>query len=124
STVAASQRVKISTFMEMRWPRIRAMDPAPLPVSGRAMSAPFLFPAGRLLADRSGGRVVEQGGVDVIETFQLLARDLLVDEDLDRFRVFQLVRGEDGEGVALGLGAAGAADPVDVVLGVFGHAVV
>jgi hypothetical protein len=75
-------------------------------------------------ADRLGRGVVEEGGVDVWEIGELLALDLLIDEDLDGFREIEFVGGEDGEGIALSLGATGSADAVDVVLGVFRDAVV
>ena len=72
-----------------------------------------------------GGRaVVEERGVEVVEVFETTAGDLLIDEAFDGFGVDEFVGAEDGEGIAFAFGAAGTADAVDVVFGVFGDRVI
>jgi len=59
-----------------------------------------------------GQVVVEQGGVEVGEPFELLALDGLADQALDGLGVIDLVAGEQGEGIPFLAGAAGTADAV------------
>ena len=88
------------------------------------LSAAALGGGAAFAEDGLGGAVVEEGGVGVVEALELAAFDLLVDEALHGLGEFDFVGGEEGEGIAFGLGAAGAADAVHVVLGIFGDAVV
>ena len=71
-----------------------------------------------------GGAVIEQGRVEVLEIVEAAAGDFLIDEAFDGFGGHEFIGAEEGEGVAFFLGAAGAADAVDVVLGVFGDGVI
>ena len=68
--------------------------------------------------------VVEGDGVDVVEIGQLHPLDFLPDEAFDRGHVGRFLRGHQGEGVAFSLGAAGAADAVNVIFRVLRHVVV
>src|SRR4051812_26803624 len=67
------------------------------------------------------GGLIEEGGVEVVEVFDFQARDGRADEALDGADVVEVFGGIDGEGIAEELGAAGAADAVDVILGMAGH---
>ncbi len=62
---------------------------------------------------------VKDARVSVIEAFDLLPLDAHADKALDAARVTPGFLGHEGEGVAGFLRAAGAADAVDVVLGIF-----
>src|SRR4051794_6779214 len=98
------------------------------PEDSPSMSLPPLLrpkriPLQRPPAARAAGsdrRLVKERGVEVGEIVELLALDRLVDIALDRADVIEVFGGEDGEGVALLLRAAGAADAVDVILRVTG----
>ena len=70
-------------------------------------------------AGRSGG-----GAGFVRETFEGEALDGLADEAFDGGDMFLLVAGDEGEGIADALGAAGAADAVDIIFGMLGNVVI
>ena len=72
----------------------------------------------------AGFSFLEEHRVFVIEIFQIHARDFLADEAFDGEDVAGVLGGHDGEGVAAGLGAAGAPDAMDVILGMLRHVVV
>src|SRR4051794_11958300 len=59
-----------------------------------------------------------------LEALDVLGLDLLVDERLDVGEAVALLRRDEGDGNAVRADAAGAADAVDVVLGVLGQIVV
>ena len=63
-------------------------------------------------------------GVEVLEILQLQPGNARADEALDGADVIEVFRGEDGEGVAFVLRAAGAADAVDVVFRMAGDIVI
>jgi len=69
-------------------------------------------------------RLVEDGGINILEAFELGSIDLLADEALDVLNMRELLGGHDRECVAGGLRAAGAANTVHVVLGMLRHVVV
>ena len=70
-------------------------------------SAPLpLAAATAFLADRFGWGVVEEGGVEVVEAVELLALDLLVDEDLDGFGVVEFVGGKKSFAAPPAMGGA------------------
>ena len=75
---------------------------------------------GLLLRTRRLGR---RGGL-VVEAFGAFPDDASADELLQRTKLRLFLRADEADGVAHGLGAAGAADAVDVVLGVGGNVVV
>src|SRR3989338_3604930 len=79
---------------------------------------------GAAAAEDGRGPVLEQARVLVWEAVQLDARNFLPDEVLDRRDLLGVLTGHDGEGVPHALGAARAADPVNVVLGMVRHVVV
>lgn len=63
-------------------------------------------------------------GQDVIEILQLKLRDFLADETLDGAEIFEFLNGHEREGIAHFLGATGAANTMDVILGMLRHVVV
>ena len=70
-------------------------------------------------ADDVPGLVVEGEGIDVLEILQLLARDFLADEALDRGDIRAFLGGHQGERVAFRLGKVdGAVQRFEAVKGV------
>ena len=68
--------------------------------------------------------VIKQRGVLVVEVVHFLAFDFFANESLDRLHVLAILSYRDGECVSRGGGAAGATDPMDVVLRMLRHIVV
>ena len=67
---------------------------------------------------------LKKGGVEIGKVFELQARDFSSDEVLDGLQCRNFFAVHKREGVADILRAAGAADPVHVILGMLGHVVV
>ena len=63
----------------------------------------------------AGGSVADGGGDVVVEGAVVLAGDVALDEFFELVEGAVFVFGDEGDGVALGFGAAGATDAVDVV---------
>jgi hypothetical protein len=60
---------------------------------------------------------IKERGVLVVEVGQLHALNLLIDESLNGGNVLGIFGGHEGERIASGLGAPGAADAMNVILG-------
>jgi hypothetical protein len=80
--------------------------------------------AGKSARRRAGFGFFKERGVAVFEIFQFNARDFLADEAFDGINVRRVLGDHDGEGVAARLGAAGAADAMDVIFGMLRHVVI
>ncbi len=84
------------------------------------LSSPPSSPPGATAEGRRWSRL-EQSRVFVVEAFQLHARNFLADEPLDRGDLLDVLGNHDGKCVPHALRAAGAADAVNVVLGMMRH---
>ena len=67
---------------------------------------------------------LEERSVKIGKVFQFKARNFLADEPLDRLEGGKFFAGHQGEGVADILRPASAADPMDVIFGMFRHVIV
>lgn len=92
---------------------------------GAAVAGALVLVAGLAgFAFALGDVVIGTGGDGVVESFGLFADEAAVDETFEGLEGAVVFFGDETDGVADGLGAAGAADAVDVVLGGFGEVVV
>ena len=89
--------------------------------SAPAKSIPTTLAAGLRMRPTWRGRVNRTGDKCAIgKTLEFQLRNFLADETLDVADVAGVFRRDEREGIADRLGAPGAADAVDVILGFFG----
>lgn len=102
------------------WPSGTLVSAAARAVVGTRIPALSAWTLGARIPGRGRGRC----GLRVIEPFGLFADNAAADEAFERTQGSVVLGRHKTEGVANGLGAAGPANPVDVVLGVWREIVV